>query len=262
MAAWRVELTAAGIAIGTMNLRRHYLQRFARLCPDPLEANRDLIIAWLARPNWSPETRKSARASVTTFYGWAYRTGRIAVNPAADLPRIFVPPPDPRPAADEDVQAALRGASERVRLAILLEAVGGLRRAEVARTHRDDLRGSWLVVHGKGGRSRTVYLPKTIADEHRARTARFPHGWCFPNGKGGHLTPGHIGKLVSMRLPAGVTPHQLRHAAATELHDRGATTLDLRVFLGHAKVSTTQAYVAIRPHRVAALTDAAALRFA
>ncbi len=261
--AWRVELMAAGIAVGTYNLRRHYLRRFAATCPSPADATRELLLAWLARETWSPETRKSARQSLVTFYAWAHRTGRLpGDNPARDLPRVHVPPPDPRPAADDDVRAALRGASERDWLAVLLEAVGGLRRAEVAQTHAADLRGNWLTVRGKGGRQRTVYLPEQVASVYRRRGREFPNGWIFPNGRGGPMLPDSIGRRVTKRLPEGVTPHQLRHLAASELHDRGATTLEIRAFLGHASVATTQRYVAIRPHRVAALSDVAVRRFA
>ena len=61
----------------------------------------------------------------------------------------------------------------------------------------DTLDGPVLRVIGKGGRERL--LP--IDDDLAALRAR--RGWRFPSPNGGHLTPAHVGKIVSRLLPDG-----------------------------------------------------------
>jgi integrase len=112
-------------------------------------------------------------------------------------------------------------------------------------------------VHGKGGRERVVPL---TSDLWRALN-RAPKGWVFPNGKGGHLTSGHVGVLLRRILPKGTTPHMLRHYAASELADDPSITMfDIRDWLGHASLVTTQRYVRVRNARLAAAVRAASKR--
>lgn len=245
--AWQVELRAAGRTPAAIRLLCHYVRDLARTVPTPQEVARGHVLAYLGRESWSPETRKSARTSLRAFFGWAAAEGVIEENPASRLPAIRVPHAEPRPADDAAITAALAAASDRVRLMLLLGAVAGLRRAEIARVHSDDLRGDLLLIHGKGGKQRTVGLPASLAAQLRA----LPPGWAFP-GVHGPMTAGHVGALIHRALPAGTTPHQLRHAAATALHEEGVSLLELRAFLGHASVATTQRYVAVRSTRTTA----------
>lgn len=130
----------------------------------------------------------------------------------------------------------------------------GLRRAEMASadTRRLELRG--LRVRGKGDKERVVPVPAEL----RSLLHRLEPGWLFPSPAGGHLTPAHVGKLMSRALPDGVTPHQLRHSAATAWHDAGLDVRDIQVLLGHATLATTARYVQPRSAKARqAVEDAA-----
>lgn len=255
---WLKELRAAGDSEGTITVRQTHLRRFARGVPAPFEATRDDLITFLAVDRWSPEYRRSIRSTLTGFYGWAHREGHVQENPAARLPKVRVPMAEPRPAPDEAIRATLRRADDRQTFMLLLGAVGGLRRKEIASVHSRDLEDEELRIRGKGGRERVVALPPALARRIRQQGP----GWLFPNGQGGHLTSAHVGVLLRRILPAGVTPHMLRHAAASALHDEGLDLFELRRFLGHSSVATTQRYVYIRDARVAAATVRAGARFA
>ena len=53
----------------------------------------------------------------------------------------------------------------------------------------------------------------------------------------------HLGRLCrSAGLPAGVTPHSLRHSYATEALRLGAALQDVQDALGHADPRTTRRY--------------------
>ena len=247
MTSWRGWMLASSTPDSTVGLRLYHLARLARAVPEgPAAVTLDQLTAFLASSGWQPNTRRSWRGSVRAFYSWALAAGVVAESPALLLPPVRVPRGRPRPTPEEAFRDALVVADERVRLALLLAGVHGLRRGEVSRLRREDvakdLLGWSLRVTGKGGHVRLVPLTEDVAAEIRRR----PVGWLFPSPRGGgHLTPHHLGKLVSARLPEGYTMHTLRHRCGTVAY---AATRDLRAvqeLLGHARPETTALYTAV-----------------
>lgn len=255
---WRDYMTAAGKPETTIGLRCYHLERLAReVGRTPRSVTLDHLTTWLAGKDWAPNTRRSYRASLRAFYAWALATGLVQTSPAHLLPTVTVPRGRPRPTPEAVFRQAVSTADPRARRAILLAGVCGLRRGELARTKREDLEldlvGWALRVHGKGGNVRLVPLPDDLARELLA----CPPGWLFPSTQGGHLTPAHLGKLVSRWLQEHTT-HTLRHRCGTLAY---AATHDLRAvqeLLGHAKPETTAIYTAVPGASVRAAVEAAA----
>ncbi|WP_207569328.1 tyrosine-type recombinase/integrase [Mycolicibacterium moriokaense] len=262
----------AGRSIATIATRRGHLAFMARgLRCRPERVTTAGILAWFGRQAWSIETRRSHRNTAVSFFGWAHRAGHLPSNPAADLPVMRAAAPAPRPAPDAVWSAAMANADPRVRLMLRLAAEAGLRRAEIARVHRRDLTrgpgGAALLVHGKGGKLRTVPIGDDLAaalakgvqsPDALSRTEGIADGFLFPGAGDGHLTPQHVGKLMAGALPDHWTAHTLRHRFATRAYRGSRNLRAVQVLLGHSSVATTERYTAVDDDEIRAAMRAAA----
>jgi integrase len=231
-------LRAAGATEGTVRLRLHHARRFARLGPRE-EITAEMLTAILARPGCA-ETRKSLRASARRLFGWMVEAGWISEDPSLRLPTVRVPQGRPRPAPEDIVRLAILMAPPRTKAMLMLAAYQGLRCAEIARLHADDLTTSEPRVHGKGGKIRVIPLHSVVA-------AALPatDGYLFPGQHDGHLSPLWVSKLIGRALPDGWTAHTLRHRFATVAYSAERDLLAVQALLGHSSSETTRRYTAI-----------------
>lgn len=256
---WVAYMRAVGTPETTITVRRHHVQQLARgMNTPPAGVTFDDLVEWFAQQTWAPNTRRSYRTTFRAFWGWLRATGQVEESPAHLLPPIRIPRGKPRPIPEEAYRAALAAAEGWPRLAIQLAGRLGLRRSEVARSRRDDvehdLTGWSLRVTGKGGHVRMVPLPDDLALEILAMN----DGWLFPSPLGGHLTPHHLGKIVSQLLPGEYSIHTLRHRAGTMAYQGTNDLRAVQELLGHAKPETTALYTKVQDVSVRAAMEAAA----
>lgn len=112
-----------------------------------------------------------------------------------------------------------------------------------------------LSIRGKGGKERLVpVLPaarEAVADYLRLCPWRLdPAGPLFRGARGGALSPRLVQAAMErarlrLGLPPTATPHALRHSFATHLLAAGGDLRAIQELLGHASLSTTQAYTAV-----------------
>lgn len=236
-------LHAAGRARTTIELRTVQLERaFTWLNVPPLTVSGDDLIAYMAANDWKPETRKSMRAALRGFYKWAIESGRLdkEADPTVNLPNVTVPQGKPHPTPDEVFAAAFAGASDDVRLMIMLAAYAGLRRAEIAGLHSRDVLAGSLRITGKGSKVRNVPVHPALEAALSGRV-----GYIFPGRRGGHVSPDWIGKQLKSALGEGWTAHSLRHRFATRAYASQRDMLAVQQLLGHSSVATTQRYTQV-----------------
>ncbi len=124
-----------------------------------------------------------------------------------------------------------------------------------------------LRIIGKGGKERLVpVIPAArAAVDAYLRACPFepePQAPVFRGLRGGPLYPRAIQSVMArsrmqLGLPATATPHALRHSFATHLLNAGGDLRSIQELLGHASLSTTQAYTAVDTARLMEVYDAA-----
>ena len=115
--------------------------------------------------------------------------------------------------------------------------------------------GETLRIRGKGGKEREVPVIRPARDAVAAYVAICPWPMApaepiFRGAKGGPLNARLIARAMertrlALGLPASATPHALRHSFATHLLAAGGDLRAIQELLGHASLSTTQAYTGV-----------------
>lgn len=117
-----------------------------------------------------------------------------------------------------------------------------------------------LRITGKGGKERLVPTLPAAAQALARYAALCPFDLTaaeplFRGVRGGPLNPRLVQRVMErarlqMGLPASATPHALRHSFATHLLSAGGDLRAIQELLGHASLSTTQAYTAVDATRL------------
>ena len=265
---WIRWMRLSGMSPRSLDLRRGHVRSIARRShtTHPSDIDLGVLVELCGDPGWSNDHRKNLRTSLLSFFEWCLGQKLVTHNPAEGLPKVRESAPNPKPATDEVWFNLLNKSDKRVRLMALLAGEAGMRRAEVATAHRDDLlhdvNGYSIIVHGKGGKQRVVPITEHLA------IAILEHcdgrgGYLFPavdrwgNTIGVHVTPEHVGKLVGDLMPAGWSMHKLRHRYATMGHAGTGNLRAVQEALGHVSVATTQKYVATSKADLRAVSNAA-----
>lgn len=266
------------------------LDHGVRMNVDGLAGALDLVVlrSWLARMRTTgaaQSTLARRAAAARTFSSWATRTGLVSGDPAAllgvprsarDLPAVLradqaaalVDAPHAgtaRPAPDRG-EAERPSRAIRYRDALVLELLyaTGVRVSELCGLDVDDVdRERRLVrVLGKGRKERSapygVPADEALSAYLRAGRPALATARSGPalllGARGGRLDPRTVRRIVTARaaeagVPA-VSPHALRHSAATHLLDGGADLRSVQELLGHASLATTQIYTHVSVERL------------
>jgi len=201
------------------------------------------IRAFIGREGLRPISRQSYLAHIRTFYRWAVFHDLLEHDPTVKIVGPTVQRGLPRPISHADLRRAVATAPPLVRAWLLLGALAGLRCAEAASLHADDIRPPVLIITGKGDKTRAIPIHPDLMGE----LANWPtEGYLFPGRVNGHVTPQWVSEAVGSHLRSlGIrsSAHKARARFATDLYRVQQDIVSTQHALGHAKIETTMAYV-------------------
>jgi len=158
---------------------------------------------------------------------------------------LIAPGPDPTRADQR----------QRMFITIFRLMVGtGMRVSEVCKVNLEDITpdGSMLRIHGKGSRERIAYITDPnlrleLSQLALCRRLVESVGALFTNRRGVRMRPQSVRSRLrrfasAVGLPRRVTPHMLRHTAATLLLETGVDIRFVQRLLGHSSIATTEIY--------------------
>ncbi len=167
---------------------------------------------------------------------------------------------------DEFARLKVACKDERERAVVMTLGGTGMRVNELCHLRIEDLDLANNYIHievAKGGRPRTVVAPGPAIDAMQAHIHSRKAGYAFLGRQDGHLSSRQVQRIldkiatraglqnerqVSKRSRKRITPHLLRHSAASWWLDAGIHIGDVAQQLGHASLSTTTRYVDRAPN--------------
>ncbi len=229
--------------------------------------------AWMAETrNSGTGARSLARklSAVKSFYRWlsereGFEPTAVLATRSPKFQRKLPRPLSPEAASEMidtlEMQSLTPWISVRDQAVVTLLYGCGLRISEALGLTGADLPiGSTLRIIGKGNKERMVPViaPARDAVERYVAICPYeitPHSPVFRGARGGKLNPRVIQKVVErtrmqLGLPATATPHAMRHSFATHLLNAGGDLRAIQELLGHASLSTTQAYTGVDTARL------------
>lgn len=248
--------------------------------------------AWLAdalRAGLARSTMARRTAAVRAFSTWAYERGHLDSDVAARLatPQVNRHLPDVvTPArAEQLVEAEINAdaaspeaARDRAMLELLYAT--GMRIAELTGLDTGDIDASRRLarVTGKGNKQRVVPFGANAAAAIDAWLAR--RGELLNNGagssvatsadattalflgsRGGRIDQRQVRRVVERAAQrtgdSDLSPHALRHSAATHMLEGGADLRVVQELLGHSSLQTTQIYTHVSAQRLKSVYDRA-----
>ncbi|CAN5807399.1 tyrosine recombinase XerC [soil metagenome] len=269
---------------------RQYLDWLADDGQDWRAPSRGVLRSYLGELAARPLSRRSISsrlAALRSFYRHARREGLVAADPWSGVLTPRLPGRLPRVLSVAEVEGLIetsqqvadsgRGGDDVLRAALALRDTAivetayaaGLRASELASARIADLdleRGE-LRVLGKGRKERIGLLGSPAREALAAylREARplllqrseaaADGGGIFLNARGTALGVRGLRYRLDLLvrragLPAGTSPHTLRHSFASHLLEVGADRRLVQELLGHASLGTTQIYTHVSPSRL------------
>lgn len=235
----------------TISRRNSSLHRFHRFVePVRMEsASTQLVEDWLGDLT-AARTRHAYMSDLSAFFKWAHRRGLVEANPMTLIDPVRVPKGIPKPAPAAAIAVAMTHSDGDTQVMILLGALAGLRRAEIAGLQRGDvyLDAEPPVIHvrlGKGDKDRIVPIHPTLMAHLRRQAC-----WLYRPRRSGYSVDA-VGRRLTQALSFDghrITGHQLRHYFGTEASRwSGGNVVLVGQLMGHSDPHTTLNYIKWSP---------------
>ncbi len=221
------------------------------------------FLAYLSRDR---ELNAASRARMITSLKGFYRyltvkTKQLAVDPVQDLDTPKLQKSLPHYLTLEESQRLLNAVDgknkERDYCILCLFLNCGLRISEMVGLDLSDIRQDSLLIHGKGNKQRVVYLNDASVQALndwlavRKDIATTDKKAVFLSARRKRISVDAVQVMVHKTLlragldASHISPHKLRHTAATLMLQNGVDVRTLQELLGHESLNTTQIYTHI-----------------
>jgi integrase/recombinase XerD len=219
----------------------------------------------------SQKTTHSHMRIIRDLFIMLQKEGKIKINPCSTLKFPYPRSTEERTVLDQEEIKQLYKVSETAQeKAILSLAYGcGLRVGELTNCNIEDIRlreKILIVPKGKGNKRRVVPISsgvvKDLADYYYKEREALTKGRDYKptesafmlHSRGGRMRKGTYNKYLKRIIERTqnqaikdkqITIHNLRHSIATHLLEQGIPVEQVRLFLGHSQLETTQIYTHI-----------------
>lgn len=250
-----------GKSVNTINRYRYELNRLLSYINKAVSDINDADISRYMRMyksirNISNQTLHNIRAVFSSFFGWLRDRDRIRKNPMVLVEDIKVEKKIRKPFSDTERERMLRECKKLRDLAMLEFMYStAVRVSELVALDRSDIRfgESDLIVYGKGGKERTVYLNEKsnmyLKEYLATRTDDNPA--LFVSVKAPHKRLSKAGVEYTIRtlgrraLVENAHPHRFRRTSLTNALNRGMPLQEAMIMAGHCKPETTMRYCSV-----------------
>jgi integrase/recombinase XerD len=246
---WQSELEFNGLSKLTIDSYRQKVNDLLDFNAGPDEIIIKSFLANMQRAGTSTGTIANYVKAFRSFFNYLYEN-RLYDYDASRLKQPKIKYQERRVPKDDDVAALMRmlnTAEDTIALLLLIDC--GIRITELATIKIDDIdfNESSILIHGKGGKTRIVYISEPVVKQLRHYVGTLKSDQLFPSTRSDAQVAHRGRRYFERRLDelckrAGVerlTPHQLRHYFATSALSRGADIKAVSEFLGHADVTIT-----------------------
>lgn len=189
----------------------------------------------------NPKTIAKKLSAIRSYFEWIKEKGyQFHIR---GLESVKTPKNLPKPVSHKHIVEAIENSNDELALWLIYGL--GLRISEASNLRLDQISANWVTVVGKGNKTRQIPVVsklKTMIDKHILHTN--PKVYLFEKD-GKRLSENQLRYKITtsfQRIGLKATPHQLRHAFATEMLNAGARITDISQLLGHAQLGTTEIY--------------------
>lgn len=216
--------------------------------------------------NHKPATRKARVKTIRSFFSYVKKIkGWIDKNPAEELESPKINKRLPIYLYEEEARAFIRAAGQRkykyrdICIVVLMLHLG-IRLSELCQLKISSIQGNWIRIIGKGNKERMLPLnhacKRAIEDYLTKERPNVSSDYLFVTQKKSVIQPRTVQRIIkdiakeAGILDKNITPHKLRHTAATLLHKSGADIRTIQQLLGHESVSTTEIYTHVEKEQL------------
>jgi site-specific recombinase XerD len=210
---------------------------------------------------------KDSKVALKRFFAFLVKTDYMKKNPAENLPRVKIPESHlNKPLATEILFTLLQSFNRNTWMGMrnftivsILWALG-LRVNELLTIKRKDINVDYephhktatLLVHGKGGKERTLFIVDTLYETiahyvSMKKTPQRKNSLLFPGTKGKCIGGPRVRQLIQeaareIGITTRVTPHVFRHTFATDMYNQNVPIEAIKEMMGHETVRETSVY--------------------